>query len=111
MENKEKEDIKLKFGLCIRQIIEENKEKAVGKRNHAYIDSLRKLEAASGVSFTIIQKISTGDKNPELTTIAALAEGLGLGLTELFAYYDALTDNDLRKAREAKKEKRDKKYP
>lgn len=97
MEIKEKSIIKAKFGSCIQRIIEENKfaakatKQISSRKDFRAITSLRKLAAASGVEFSIIQKISTGKRNPELSTIVAIAEGLGMRLSELFRMYESAT--------------------
>ena len=100
MENKQKTLIKLKFGLCIRMLIQEQKSEsntALNTAKHTLIPSLRKLAAASGVEYAIIQKISSGQKNPELTTLVAIAEGFSLELHELFKYYDNINDDQIKK--------------
>ena len=86
MESKDKIIIKKRFGKCIQKIIEENKVSSMENTDHASINSLRKLAAASGVEFSIIQKISSGQKNPALTTVVAIAEGFGISLSQLFSY-------------------------
>lgn len=97
MEIKEKSIIKAKFGNCIQKIIEENKIAAKASKqlnsgnDYRAITSLRKLAAASGVEFSIIQKISAGKRNPELSTIVAIADGFGIGLSELFRMYESVT--------------------
>ena len=113
MENKEKIIIKLKFGLCLQQIIEENKaakneKKLSGVEDHNSVTSLRKLAAASGIEFSIIQKVSSGKRNPELSTIVGIAEGLNITLGQLFSYYDKVTEEEI-KAEGEKRKKRKKK--
>ena len=97
MESKDKIIIKKRFGKCIQKIIEENKVSSMKNADHASINSLRKLAAASGVEFSIIQKISSGQKNPALTTVVAIAEGFGISLSQLFSYYDAIEEDKSKK--------------
>lgn len=91
--------IKAKFALCIQRIIAANKiqakrNKENGVKDHKLINSLRKLAASSEVEYSIIQKIASGQKNPELTTIVCIADGLGMSETELFAHYSIVSDAD-----------------
>ena len=101
MENKEKAIIKSKFGRCIQRIIENNKiaakeKKLSGVDDHHAVTSLRKLAAASGIEFSIIQKISAGKRNPELSTIVAISDGLGISLSELFLAYQNVSEEELK---------------
>lgn len=101
METKEKRYIKTKFGLCIQQIINANKLQAKENKlnaiqDHKLITSLRKLAASSGVEFSIIQKIVAGKRNPELTTIVSIAEGLGMTEANLFAHYAIVPEIEIK---------------
>jgi transcriptional regulator with XRE-family HTH domain len=101
MENKEKTNIKLKFSLCLQSILRHNKSLAhdaelSGKKDANAITSLRKLAASSGVEFSIIQKISSGKRNPALSTIVAIAEGLNISLSELFFSYDKISEEEIK---------------
>lgn len=93
MNNLEKEDSKLKIGLCLLKIIADKK--ANDSDNYKVIDSLRKLESASGVSYPIIQKISVGKRNPSFLTIMAILEAFEITLTEFGQYYDAITEKEV----------------
>ncbi|MBL7710697.1 MAG: helix-turn-helix transcriptional regulator [Chitinophagaceae bacterium] len=101
MESSEKLVIKARFGVCIQKIIAENKSLAKAKedagiKEHRLITSLRKLAASSGIEFSIIQKISAGKRNPELTTIVGIADGFGINEAELFSRYNQVTDTELK---------------
>lgn len=93
MDTKNKDNIKLKLGLCLIKILDDKK--LNDAENYKTIDSLRKLESASGVSFPIIQNITVGKRNPEFTTIIALLDGLNISLTEFSTFYDKLTDTEV----------------
>lgn len=83
MDRKEKVIAKQLLGQCIQQIIDEVKNgKRAGK-----IDSLRKLAAASAVEYAIIQRITSGKKDPQFTTLLALAGALDMSPSELLAAY------------------------
>ena len=113
MTNSEKEELKLRFGIALLKVIHANKEKAdknkeKGIRDLQLIDSLRKLESASGIPYASIHRIAAGTKNAGFTTIAAIVEGLGISLTDFFSdYYYAVTDSDieLNKKERSKKKK------
>lgn len=110
MENKEKAIIKSRFGRCLQHIIEGNKiaekeKKLSGVGDHHAITSLRKLAAASGIEFSIIQKISSGKRNPELSTIVGIAEGLGISLSDLFLVYENVSEGEFESEKKTKKKK------
>lgn len=90
-----------RFAIAVNKIIQSNKEKAAESRLNGVRDiklttSLRKLEASSGISFPIIQRISTAKKNPALTTIVAIADGLGISEEELFKFYLQVSDQEIK---------------
>ena len=110
MEAKDKKNIKIRLALTVNKILEQNKKrtannKTQGTKDHTIVDSLRKLEASSGISFPIIQKISKAEKNAALSTIVAIAEGLDLSLTEFFSYFDKITDEAIRTENDKRKKK------
>jgi transcriptional regulator with XRE-family HTH domain len=100
METKEKRYIMIRYAICLGKLIAQNKintsqVKSGSRMLPARVNSLRKLEAASGISFPIIQSISKGKKNPALTTIIAIADGLGLTIVEFFEAYAAVTNEEI----------------
>lgn len=111
MEQKEKEYIKLKLAATIRKILHQNKQteqknKGEGIEDVSIVDSMRQLEAASGLSFTIIQTISAGKRDPQFSTIITLAESLGITLSSFSQVFETIKDSeiaDLRKEIEAKR--------
>ena len=110
MEPKEKRYIKVRYALCLNKIIAANRIKAKenktgGPKDHTFINSLRKLEAASGISFPIIQSISKGIKNPALTTVIALAEGLNITPGHFFSLFDEITEEEIKAAMAKTKKK------
>ena len=83
MDRKEKIIAKQLLGQCIQQLIDDVRNgKRVGK-----IDSLRKLAAASGVEYAIIQRITSGKKDPQFTTLLALATAFDMSPSEMLAAY------------------------
>jgi DNA-binding XRE family transcriptional regulator len=107
MEVKDKENIKKRLALAILAVISENRKKAKenkqkGIKDVRLVDSQRKLAAASGIDFSNIQKITTGVTNPTITTIAILADGLNITISELFAFYDKISDAQVVKSKRKK---------
>lgn len=83
MTSKEKTIAKKLLGQCILRIIEDNKKSS----DKNAISSIRKLAAASGVEYSIIQKITSGKKDPQFTTLLALAEAFNLSVSKLLSGY------------------------
>lgn len=100
MDTSEKLKIKIRLGLTLQKIIQKNKEiskqnKEIGKIDHKAITSLRKLAAAAAIEFSIIQRISSGKKNAEVTTLVGIVEGLRLTMTDFFAIFDSITEKEI----------------
>lgn len=102
MDSKEKSVAKRKLGLALQKIIEENKNK-IGPNS---ITSLRKLAASSGIEYAIIQKISSGQKDPQFTTLVSLADGLDMNITEFLFYFEKATDHTALRQNVAKNKKK-----
>lgn len=94
IEDKDKEDIKLRFALCLQKAIEDNEM------------TLRGLAAASGLEYTNVQRASVGEVNIALTTIIALAEGLGISPSKFFLYYEKVNQDEINVLKEDKKRKK-----
>ena len=93
MNQKEKLAARFCLGLALQTIIKGNKDAGLAGK----VTSLRKLAASSGVEYSIIQKISSGKKDPQFTTLVALVEGLEMTMTEFFAYYEKISSEDMAK--------------
>lgn len=106
MDFKEKLLSRHKLGLTIQKIIEENK----SRKDVKLVTSLRKLAASSGVEYSIIQKISSGKKDPQWTTVLSLAEGFGLSVSELCQYYDLISDQSAQNQIQLSKSKKKSKW-
>lgn len=91
MDSKEKNIAKYKLALCLLKIIGENKESG----DSSLVTSLRKLAASSGVEYAIVQKISSGKKDPQYTTLLALSEGLGIPLHQFLLGIEEISDDDI----------------
>lgn len=100
MENKEKQNIKLKFGLAFKKILDRNKELLVKMKedrrvNDKLIASFGKLESSSGVPKATLVRIVSGKKNAAATTIAAVLEALEIKLSEFGIIYDSITEKEI----------------
>lgn len=60
------------------------------------IKSYRKLAKEAGMEPAHIQKVSVGKLDVTLTTTIAIAQALGISFSKLSAYYDAVTDADIK---------------
>ncbi|HBE21046.1 MAG TPA: transcriptional regulator [Cyanobacteria bacterium UBA11149] len=81
MKQKDKTDIKQRFGLAIR------------KRRHELALSQEELSFRSELHRTYISDIERGSRNPSLENIAKLAKALEISVSHLFANYDIETED------------------
>ncbi|MEK6712309.1 MAG: helix-turn-helix transcriptional regulator [Nitrospinota bacterium] len=56
----------------------------IRERREALGLSLRTLAERAGVDFAAIDKIERGERDPRVSTLAAIAKGLGVRVTDLF---------------------------
>lgn len=80
----EKEVIKLGFAVALEKALSDSDLKSFGE-----------LASASGLEPAHVQRILSGTVGIALTTIVSLADGFGISLAELFAYYDGVTKKDI----------------
>lgn len=99
MEKNKKDLIKLKFAICLNKFLLENKKNNNENEIIDVISSLRQMEASSGVSFPIIQLTSIASRDIQITTAIRLIESLNIKLSEFFALYESLDENDLKKGK------------
>ena len=96
MEESKKEVIRLRFAICLSRLIAKNKGLSGNGNDIDIISSLRQLEAASGVSYPIIQQTSVGKRDIHLSTALRLIESLNLKASDFFELYESLTEKDLK---------------
>lgn len=103
MEIQNKTRIKFRLAACIRKIISDNK--AMHNRNRekgiediSLIDSVRQLEAASGLSYNLLQGVAAGKRDLQFTTLITLIEAMGISLGKFAALYDKITEADIQAA-------------
>jgi len=102
MNAKEKQLTKHRLGLCLQKILEENNNR--DKLN--LVSSLHQLSASSGVEYSIIQKISSGKKDPQWTTVISLIDGLNLSFSLFLEYYSKITESEILQEVEKRKKKK-----
>lgn len=100
MDKKEKDNIKLKLAASISKILKKNKRiieenQAKNVEDPLLVDNLRQLEALSGLSYTIIQTTSVGERDLQFSTLITLIESLKITFVEFASVYDKLTEKDL----------------
>ncbi len=102
MEKDEKEHIKFKLASCLRKILKERKQtglsnKIKGIEDITLIDTMRQLEAASGLSYTIIQTTSVGKRDIQFTTLITLLDSLKITFSDFAISYEKITEKDIQK--------------
>ena len=102
MEVWEKDIEKLKLAWCFRKILKDKKDLSNLNRSENIEDihlvaSMRQLEADSGISFTLIQKLCAGQRDAQFTSIIRLLKSLKVSISEFASLYDQIADVDLKK--------------
>ncbi len=100
MEGKEKQNIKLRFGLCLRNILDKNKAIFIeneknGIEDKGLVKSIGKLATLSGIPKASIIRIISGKINTSSSTLAAIIDTLEIGLSGFGAYYDSISEKDI----------------
>lgn len=101
MDAKEKLIARYKLGLTIQKIISNN----LSKDGEGLITSLRKLAASSDTEYSIIQKITSGKKDPQFSTLAAIIDGFGISFSEFSRFFDSITKDEIDRYKSNLKEK------
>ncbi len=101
MEKLDKYDIKLRWGLSLKKILDANKlineatKKNTGKKDKTIIDSFGKLEKESEITKSTLVNIVQGNINAAITTWVAILEALDLSLSKFAVIHDGLTPEDI----------------
>lgn len=100
MEIGSKEYMKLKLAACFRMILKEKKavvleNKAKDIEDLKLVNSMRQLEADSGLSFTIIQRTCSANRDAQFTSLIKMIEGLDLTLTDFAILYDRISQVEM----------------
>ena len=107
MDEKDKVLHRLKLAAAFRKILMRNKEQVEKNivndvENIWIVDSLRQLEAASRISYTIVQGAFAGKRDIQFTSLMSiLGEGFGITLAEFGEIYETLTDEDIKAAKKS----------
>ena len=101
MDAKEKLIARYRLALTIQKIISEN----VSKNVEGSVTSLRKLAASSETEYSIIQKITSSKKDPQVSTLTAIIDGLELSFSEFSKVFDSITNEDIDGYKRSLKEK------
>lgn len=102
MEKNEKDYIKYKLASCLRKILKDKKQVGINNKNDGIedvtlIETMRQLEAASGLSYTIIQRSSVGKRDIQFTTLITLLDSIKISFAEFAYMYDTITEKDIKK--------------
>ncbi len=105
MEKDDKQYIKYKLACTLRQLLKEQKQIAVknktaGIEDVTFVDTMRQLEAASGLSYTIIQTTSVGKRDIQFTSLITLLESLKISFSYFASCYERISDKDIKKTLE-----------
>jgi hypothetical protein len=100
MEKQQAERMRLRFGLTLKLIMDQNKSKALYNaenniKDRNLIDSYGKLESASGLRKATIIDFVSGKADSSCTTIGAILEALNITLSEFGSYYDKITEKEI----------------
>lgn len=101
MDAKEKILAKYKLAVTIQKIISIN----VDRNEDGLVTSLRKLAASSQTECAIIQKITSGKKDPQFSTLAAIIDGFEISFSEFSNVYDSVSEKDIEEYKNSLKEK------
>lgn len=91
MDVNEKLIARYKLAVTIQKIISNNTD----RNERGLVTSLRKLAASSQTEYAIIQKITSGKKDPQFSTLAAIIDGLDISFSEFSQIYDSVTEKDI----------------
>jgi hypothetical protein len=102
MEKKGKPYQRLQLAVCLKKILDENKETEKTNRERGIEDprlvtSLRSFESESGISYNIIQGISVGRRDINLTTLLDLVASLRLSFSKFASLFERVTEEEVRK--------------
>jgi len=101
MDVNEKLIARYKLAITIQKIISNNTD----RNEKGLVTSLRKLAASSETEYAIIQKITSGKKDPQFSTLATIIDGLDISFSEFSQIYDSVTEKDIQDYKSSLKQK------
>lgn len=100
MEDNGKQYIKFKVAACLRILLKIKKD--VHKQNKdsniediRLVASLRKLEAESGLSYTIIQGVFSGTRELKFSSLISILENMNVPFSKFAELYDSVTEQQI----------------
>jgi hypothetical protein len=98
MEEKEKILIKLRLAATLRKIFEQNKK--TKNDSVTLVKNVRQLEAASGLSFNIVQGVYSARRDIQLTSLITLVEeGLEMKFSDFVKMFDAISVEEIKEVK------------
>lgn len=101
MNDHQKLIIRHRLGLALQKLLAQNKQNASGQ----LVNSLHQLAAGADIEYYIVQKVSSGKKDPQWTTFVSIAAGFNISVSKLAATFESITDEEA--MRQIEKQKRD----
>ena len=99
MNDSQKLIIRHRLGLALQKLLEQNKQ---GMAKNA-VNSLHQLAAGADIEYYIVQKVSSGKKDPQFTTLVSIAAGFNIPVSKLAAAFETITDEEAIKQIEKQK--------
>ena len=102
MDKDDKISNRLKLATALRKIMDKNKEQVLqhevtDKESFWIVNSIRQLEATSGLSYTIVQGVFGAKRDIQFSSLMTMiGEGFGLTFSEFAEVYDSVTDEEVR---------------
>lgn len=102
MDTSDKILTRLKLAASLRLILNKNKAKATnnelrGIEDVTLIDSIRKLEASSRLSYTIIQGVFSAQRDLQFSSLVSIVEdGFSISMMEFAKIYDSITEEEIK---------------
>ncbi|RYZ87235.1 MAG: hypothetical protein EOP04_12175 [Proteobacteria bacterium] len=90
MNDDQKLIIRHRLGLALQKLLEQNKQGS----NADGVNSLHQLAAGADIEYYIVQKVSSGKKDPQFTTLVSIAAGFNIPVSELVAVFEKVTDEE-----------------
>ncbi|MCG2613124.1 hypothetical protein LZZ85_02495 [Terrimonas sp. NA20] len=101
MNDHQKLIIRHRLGIAVQKLVLQNMQDASGET----VDSLRQLGVSADIEYYIVQKISSGKKDPQFTTLVSIAAGFNIPVSDLAAMFQTITDEEA--LMQIEKQKRD----
>lgn len=104
MEDNGKEYIKFKVAACLRILLKakkdvQNRNKANNIEDIRLVASLRKLEAESGLSYTIIQGVFSANRELKFSSLISILENMNVPFSKFAQLYDSISEQQILRER------------